>query len=67
MNDRQAPAYVAQRKRIAMMSWDECLMEYSKKGLCPNYEAMLEVRLDEHQAQFDASRLGNSWNYCGIN
>ena len=67
VNDRQAPAHVAQRKAVAQMDWDQCMTEYCKKGICPNYEAILEARLDELQAQFTASRLGSSWNNCGIN
>ena len=67
VNDRQAPAHVAQRKAVAQMDWDQCEAEYSKKGICPNYAAMLERRMKEHQAAFDASRLGNTWNNCGIN
>ena len=47
-NDRQAPAHVAQRKAVAQMDWDQCMTEYSKKGVCPNYVAMLEARMDEH-------------------
>jgi hypothetical protein len=64
--DRQAPPYVAQRKRVADMSWDQCLIEYAKKGLCPNYQSILEARLDEHQAAFTSSRLG-SWQHHGLN
>ena len=66
MTDRQTPAHVAQRKRVARMSMDECMTEYSKKGICPNYRAILELRIDEHQADFTASRVG-SWQHCGLN
>jgi hypothetical protein len=46
------------------MSWDKCMTEYTKKGICPNYAAMLEKRMEEHQAQFDADRIfGASKNY----
>ena len=67
MTDRQTPPHVAQRKRIAVMNFDQCMTEYSKKGLNPQYIAMLEERLDVLQEQFTASRLGNAWQYRDLN
>jgi hypothetical protein len=67
MTDRQTPAHVAQRKRIAVMNLDQCMTEYSQKGLNPQHIAMLEERLDDLQKQFTTSRLGNSWQYCDLN
>ena len=56
-NDRQAPPHVAQRRAVAQMDWDQCMTEYTKKGICPNYEAMLAKRMEEHQAKFNADRI----------
>jgi hypothetical protein len=67
MTDRQTPAHVAQRKQIAVMNLDQCMIEYSQKGLNPQYIAMLEERLDDLQKQFTASRLGNTWQHCDLN
>jgi hypothetical protein len=65
-NDRQAPPHVAQRRAVAQMNWDQCMTEYTKKGICPNYAAMLEKRMEEHQAQFDADRIFNASKNYGL-
>jgi hypothetical protein len=65
-NDRQAPRYVAQRRAVAQMNYDQCMTEYTKKGICPNYAAMLEKRMEEHQAQFDADRIFNAYKNYGL-
>ena len=68
MTDRQTPAYIAQSKRIAQLSWDQCMEQYANPKLSnPATIKMLEDRLNQHQAAFTASRLGNAWNNRGLN